>query len=193
MNAFEEFPEGYEPTPLEILLQANRRVRFHDRRKDDTITGSTDIRYDNGHVNSLEFYKPTEYEYEGVVYNVVFSHIDRDHYDDVVVDLVITLLLKDPNEEEYLVVDFVIFHYGTIDEYRRSPVSPAIKVDNLEDMILYESLYPYAMSGVAKFVPKVVVEDVDENVDENVIVENVVNEVIDENVVIEDVDVVAQT
>jgi hypothetical protein len=149
MNAFEEFPEGYEPTPLEVVLQADRRLRNHDQSNPNSLISLSCVPFEesDGTTVEMEFYKPTEYEYNGILYKVLFSQVESEHclYDNNLFNLIVYLLLKDPNEEEYLELEFYIVRYGTANQKQLTPGLPPTKLDNLDE---YMFLYDYAMTGV---------------------------------------------
>ncbi len=155
MNAFEEFPEDYEPSHNEIIAQAGRRLRFHDRSVPNSLIGLTRVPFEDGTTMDFEFYKPTVYEHNGIPYNVLLSVVLRTYHggdEDALSDLKVYLVLDHPNEDEIHDAYFTITNYGAenqvVSELRFLQLDDM--VDNHEDAYdLYNFLYDYGTDGVA--------------------------------------------
>ena len=155
MNAFEEFPEDYEPGRIEIIAQAGRRLRFHDRSAPNSLIGLTRIPFDDGTTMDYEFYKPAVYEHNGIPYSVMLSIVLRTYHggdEDALSDLKIYLILDHPNENEVHDAYFTITNYGADNQIVSEPIF--LQLDDMarEHADAYHSynfLYDYGMDGVA--------------------------------------------
>lgn len=154
MNAFEEFPEDYEPSHTEIVAQASRRLRFHDRSAPNTLIGLTRVPFKDGTTMNFEFYKPAVYEHNGIHYNVLLSVVLRTFHvsnEGALSDLKVYLVLNHPNEDKVHNAYFTVTNCGT-----ENPVVGELRflqqdelVDNHYDAYkLYNFLYNYGINGI---------------------------------------------
>ncbi len=155
MNAFEEFAEDYEPGRIEVIAQAGRRLRFHDRSAPNSLVGLTRVPFEDGTTMDFEFYKPAVYEYNGIPYNVLLSVVLRTYHggdEDALSDLKVYLVLDHPNENEVHDACFTITNYGADNQETSELTLMQLDefVDNHEEAYdLYNFLYDYGMDGVA--------------------------------------------
>ncbi len=155
MDAFPEFPEGYEPSYNEILAQGGRRLRNNDRSAPNSLIGLTRVPFDDGTTMDFEFYKPTVYEHEGIPYSVLVSTVLRTYHggdEGALSDLKVYLNLKNPNEDEFHYSYFTITNYGAENQVmgELSFLQLDIMVQEHEEAYdLYNFLYDYGTDGVA--------------------------------------------
>ncbi len=169
MNAIVEFPEDYEPSSIEVITQAGRRLRFHDRSEPNSLIGITRVPFEDDTTMDFEFYKPAVFEHKWIPYNVLLSTVircsitnqgrsatDIQTYDGgdegALSDLKIYLILENPNKPTVHYAYFTITDYGT----KNQLVSKSVLL-HLDDIMehheeaydLFNFLYDYGMDGVA--------------------------------------------
>ena len=156
MNAFEEFPEDYEPSHNEILTQAGRRLRFNDRSTPNSTLGLARIPFDDGTTIDVEFYKPEVYEHNGIPYSVMLSSVVRHYHggdENSPSDVIVYLMLDHPNEEEIRDASFTITDYSgenqVVGELVFHEYDDIVDDNRAESRMLFNILYYYGMDGFA--------------------------------------------
>ena len=156
MNAFEEFPEDYEPSHNEILVQAGRRLRFNDRSTPNSMLGLARIPFDDGTTIDVEFYKPEVYEHNRIPYSVMLSSVVRHYHggdENAPSDVIVYLMLDHPNEEEIRDASFTITDYSgenqVVGELVFHDYDDIVDDNRAESRMLFNILYYYGMDGFA--------------------------------------------
>ncbi len=152
MDPIIEFAENYEPSRFEILSQADRRLRFHDRSNPNSRIGLTRVPFDDGTSMDVEFYKQREYEHNGILYSVLLSIVLRESQAGPgETNLTVYLILRDPNTEEMFDSYFTITNYGEDNEAVGELTFMQLDefVDNHSNAYeIFNFLYGYGEDGV---------------------------------------------